>query len=72
MRVADDTKTLLRRAFAGESLTLDREAHSLHVLTQVAVALQPGANMAIRNAELMSPIERASVESASKGRIVYV
>ena len=70
--VIEDTKTMLRRAFAGESLIVDRDEHSLHDLTQIAVALQPGAHMAIRNAQLMSPIERASIESASGGRIVFV
>jgi hypothetical protein len=72
MTVFQDTKTLLRRALAGESLAVDSEAHSLHELTQIAVALQPGANMAVRNADRMSPIEKASIETASKGRIVFV
>jgi len=72
MITIEDTKSLLRRAIAGESLTLDREAYSLHDLTQVAVALREGANLAIRNADLMSPIERASIASAGRGRIVFL
>ncbi len=68
----EDKTTLLRRAIAGESLTLDSEIHSLQVLTQVAVVLQADANLAIRNAELMTPIERASVASAGRGRIVFL
>ena len=67
-----DTKGLLARALAGESLTLDRIIHSLHDLTQIAVALREDANLAIRNADLMSPIERASVESVGRGRIVFL
>ncbi len=72
MTMVDDTRTMLRRAIAGESLIVDREHYSLHDLTQIAIALQPGAHMAIRNADLMSPIERASVETASTGRVVFV
>ena len=68
----EEKKTMLRRALAGESLTLDREAFTLHDLTQIAVALRDNANLAIRNADLMSPIERASVESAGRGRIVFL
>lgn len=69
---AEETKALLRRALAGESFTVDREAYSLHDLTQIAVALRPEANLAIRNAALMSPIERSSVATAGKGRIVFL
>ncbi len=72
MTNTEDKTTLLRRAIAGESLTLDSEVHSLQVLTQVAVVLQADANLAIRNAELMTPIERASVASAGRGRIVFL
>ena len=72
--LSQDTKTnsLLRRAIAGESLTIDGDAHSLHELTQLAVALREDANLAIRNAQLMSPIERASVASVGRGRIVFL
>ena len=63
---------MLRRALAGESLTLDRESFTLHDLTQIAVALCDDANLAIRNADMMTPIERASVESAGRGRIVFL
>lgn len=66
------TNSLLRRAIAGESLTIDGDAHSLHELTQLAVALREDANLAIRNAQLMSPIERASVASVGRGRIVFL
>ena len=66
------TSSLLRRAIAGESLTIDGDAHSLHEMTQLAVALRKDANLAIRNARLMSPIERASVASVGHGRIVFL
>ena len=72
MTIAEPKTTLLRRALAGESLTLDRVTHSLHDLTQVALALREDANLAIRNADLMSPIERASVASVASGRIVFL
>ena len=72
MTVAEETKSLVRRALAGESFTIDREAYSLHELTQIAVALRPEANLAIRNAALMSPIERASIATAGGGRIVFL
>lgn len=72
MQTLDDPKNLLRRALAGESLTLDREVYSLHDLTQIALALHPGANMAIRQANLMSPIERASIATVGQGKIVFL
>ena len=72
MKKLEDTTTLLRRALSGESLTLDREAFSLHDLTQIAVALREGANLAIRNGDLMTPIERASIATAGRGRIVFL
>ena len=67
-----NTSSLLRRAIAGESLTIDGDAHSLHEMTQLAVALREDANLAIRNAQLMSPLERASVESVGRGRIIFL
>ncbi|MCX8253739.1 protein of unknown function [Beijerinckiaceae bacterium RH AL1] len=72
MTTIEDTKTLLRRAIAGESLTIDATIHSLHEMTQLAVALEEDANLAIRNAELMSPIERASVSTVGRGRVVFL
>ena len=72
MSRVDEQRAMLRRALAGESLTLDREAFTLHDLTQIAVALREDANLAIRNAGIMTPIERASVQSAGRGRIVFL
>lgn len=72
MQTIDDTRGLLRRALGGESFTLDRQIYSLHDLTQIAVALRPQAELAISNADLMTPIERASIASASAGRIVFL
>lgn len=72
MTRAEEKRAMLRRALAGESLTLDRDAFTLHDLTQIAVALRENANLAIRNAGMMTPIERASVESAGRGRIVFL
>lgn len=72
MNAAEDTRALLRRALAGESFTVDREVYTLHDLTQIAVALRPDANLAIRNADRMSPIERSSIVTAGKGRIVFL
>ena len=69
---SNDKTKLLRRALEGESLTLDRVTHTLHDLTQIAVALREDANLAIRNADLMSPIERASVASVGRGRVVFL
>lgn len=72
MNAADEKKTLLRQALAGHDLSLDSTAYTLHDLTQIAVALQPGAGLSIRNAALMSPIERASIATASgKGRVMF-
>ena len=63
---------LLRRAFAGESLTIDRNDHSLHELTQIALALRPDAGLAIVHAAAMSPLERASVATVGKGRVEFL
>ncbi len=68
----ENTTMLLRRAFAGESFTLDSDRYSLHDLTQVALSLRPDANLAIRHADHMSPIERASIESAGDGRVIFL
>ena len=64
--------SLMRRALAGESLTLDRDDHSLHDLTQVALALMPGAALSIRHAAFMTPLERASIASVGRGRVVFL
>lgn len=66
-----DTKQLLRRALAGENLSLDGASYTLHDMTQIAVAVQPGSDLAIRNAFMMSPIERASIATAGRGRVLF-
>jgi hypothetical protein len=66
-----DIKSLLRRALAGDSFVLDRYGYSLHELTQLAAALQPTAALTIRHADLMSPIECASISTVSRGRIQF-
>ena len=72
METIADTKTIVRRALAGESFVLDGLAYSLHDLTQIALAVQPEANLAIRHADIMSPIERASIATAARCRIVFL
>ena len=67
-----DLLALLRRAFAGESLTVDRGEHTLHDLTQIALALRPDAGLAITQAGTMSPLERASVATVGRGRVVFL
>ena len=67
-----DAKILVRRALEGESLIVDGGDYTLHDLTQIAVALQPEANLAIRHAKVMTPIERASISTAGRGRIVFL
>ena len=67
-----DFRGMLRHALAGGSMTLDRHAFSLHDLTQLALALQPGATLAIRDADLMTPIERASIATVGRGHVVFV
>ena len=67
-----DVREMLRHALAGGSMTLDRHAYSLHDLTQLALALQSSATLAIRHAEIMTPIERASIATVGRGRVVFV
>ena len=71
METPDDKRRLLRRALAGEDLNIDSTSYSLHDLTQLAVALQPGADLAIRHAATMTPIERASIATVGKGRVLF-
>ena len=71
MQQIDDTKRLMWRALAGESLSIDSMCYSLHDMTQLAVALQPGADIAIRHASTMTPIERASISTVGKGRVLF-
>ena len=71
MDTAEDTRHLMRRALAGENLNIDSASYSLHDLTQLAVALQPGADLAIRHAATMTPIERASIATVGKGRVLF-
>lgn len=68
----EDTRTLLRRALAGQDLDLDGAAYPLHDLTQIALMLQPQARLAIRHAGHMSPLERASICSAGRGQVVFL
>ena len=70
--VVVDVRAMLRHAFAGGSMTIDRHACSLHDLTQLALALQPSATLAIRHAELMTPIERASIATVGRGHVIFV
>ena len=72
MQPSLDTRNLLRRALAGESLTLDRDHYTLHDLTQVALALRPDAKLAICHADAMSPLERASIASVGKGSVHFI
>ncbi len=67
-----DVRHMLRHALAGGSMTIDRPAYSLHDLTQLALALQPGATLSIRHAEIMTPLERASIATVGQGRVVFV
>ena len=67
-----ETKAILRRVIAGESVTLDRDRFTLHELTQVAVTLRPEAQLAIRHADTMSPIEQASIACVGRGRVVFL
>ena len=69
---AQDAKDLLRRALAGESFLLDRAVCTLHDLTQIALALRPGANLAIRHSDLMTPIEKSSIATVARGRVVFL
>ncbi len=69
---APDSKDMLRRALNGESFLLDRAVCTLHELTQIAVVLHPGADLAIRHSELMTPIEKSSIATVARGRIVFL
>lgn len=62
---------MLKRALDGESFVVDREHYTLHDMTQIALALKPGAHLTIVHSALMSPIERASIASVGQGRIVF-
>ena len=68
----EDTRSLLRRALSGQNLDVDAGAYKLHDLTQVALVLQPQASLAIRHADHMSPLERASIASVGRGRVVFL
>ena len=69
---APDAKDMLRRALEGESFLLDRAICTLHELTQIAVVLHPGADLAIRHSELMTPIEKSSIATVARGRVVFL
>ena len=71
-RRASDSKELLRRALEGESFLLDRANCTLHDLTQIAVVLHPGADLAIRHSDLMTPIEKSSIATVARGRVVFL
>lgn len=70
--VVEDTHTLVRRALAGQNLDLDGANYPLHDLTQIALVLRPDARLAIRHADHMSPLERASIASVGRGQVVFV
>ena len=67
----DDAKTLICRALLGESINVDRDRYTLHELTQIAVALTRGATLTLHDAADLTPLERASIETVGKGRIVF-
>lgn len=68
----EDIRTLLRRALTGQSLDLDGSVYPLRDLTQIAAVLQPQASLAIRHADHMTPLERASIASVGRGHVVFL
>ena len=70
--MSEPTPHLLRRALDGENLTLDGDRHTLHDLTQVALAMRSEATLAIVHGSHMTPLEQASVATVGKGRVTFV
>ena len=72
MPLASDHHAVLRRALDGENVTLDSDRHSLHQITQVAAALNAGANLIIHHGRLLTPLERATIQSVGRGHISFL
>ena len=60
------------RALTGGSVDVSGISYSLHDLTQIALALKPDAHLAIHDAEIMTPLERASIASVGMGLVVFL
>jgi hypothetical protein len=71
MRTTTDMRQLVRRAQDGRTLDVDSQSFTLDDLTQIAVALQPGADLLVHHASRMTPIERACLATHGKGRIIF-
>ena len=69
---SDLVRTLVTEALRGATLEVDGTLYALADLTQMAVALQPGAALRVLNAGLLTPIERASIATAKPGQVVFV
>ena len=72
MQAAIPAKELILRAMTGGSVDISGFGYSLHDLTQIALALKPDAQLAIRDANDMTPLERASIASVGTGRVVFL
>ena len=72
MRATIPTKELVVRAMTGGSVDVSGVDYALHDLTQIALALKPDARLVVRDAEIMTPLERASIASVGIGRIVFL
>ena len=72
MQATISTKELVLRAMTGGSVDVSGIAYSLHDLTQIALALKPDAQLAVRDAEALTPLERASIASVGTGLVVFL
>ena len=70
--VVPTAKELVGRALRGESIAIAAVEFSLHDVTQIATALQPGASLTVYDSESLSPIEQASISSAMPGQVRFV
>ena len=64
-------KALMATALLDRDLSADAAVFSLRDLTQVAALLRPERTMTIESAELLTPIEQASIASVAPGRVCF-
>ena len=64
-------KALMATALLDKSLSADAAVFSLRDLTQIAALLRPERTMTVESANLLSPIEQASIASAAPGKVCF-
>jgi hypothetical protein len=64
-------KAHMAAAILGRDVAAEAGVFSLHELTQIAALVRPGRTMTVKNADSLSAIERAGIQTACPGSVSF-